>query len=219
MSHFFRSFIVLIALAAGMTAQAAEPHTDSAHFGVRASFDYNNTTSCTNVVKAGPGASVGAIYYAPFGKITYFNMGLMFFYDTFNYDGYTGEDVSLAHIDGYLSMLGLKLPLQLGVKYYQSDKISASVYTGPQFYYNFSMRSKFTRLRAGDTEEIDRTINSAGMDLGWGIGAAVEIHRHWHVHVEYNIGLNDFTSLNDIEIGKLGQLKRSELSVGIGYNF
>lgn len=219
MSRLFRNILLLLALTAGLSANAAEPQNDKAHFGVRAAFDYNNTTSYTNVVKGGPGASVGAVYYAPFGKITYFNMGLMFFYDTFNYDGYTGEDATLAHVDGFLSMLGLKLPLQLGVKFYQSDNLRASIYTGPQLCYNFSMRSKFTRLRAGDTEYIDKTINSAGMDLGWGIGAAVDIRRHWHIHAEYNIGLNDFTSVNAIEIGKLGHLKRSELSVGIGYNF
>lgn len=219
MSKMFRSLLVLSAMIIGLTASARDDN-DSAHFGARAAFDYTNTTSYNNVVHWGPGFAVGASYYAPFGKIAYFNMSLMFFNDTFKYDGYTGEDATLAHLDGTLSMLGLKLPLQLGLKYYESSSVRMSVYTGPQLCYNLSMRSKYTSVRsAGGPEHFAKTINSNGMDLAWTIGLAADIKKHWHVHAEYSLGFIDFTSVNDIEIGKVGNLKRQELSVGVGYNF
>lgn len=218
MSHFLRSFLALAAVTLGLT-MSAQSSSDNAHFGIRVAYDYNSTTSEHNIVHGGSGASAGFAYYAPFGKLTYFNTGLMFFYDTLNYDGETGEDTSLAKIDGSLSMLGLKLPLHVGVKFYERETMRLSLYTGPQLYYNFSMRNKFDRKRAGGTEYIRHTINSQGMDVAWSIGAAADINRRWHVNVEYNIGLVDFVSVKTLELGMYGNLKRSEISVGVGYNF
>ncbi|MDE6266971.1 MAG: PorT family protein [Muribaculaceae bacterium] len=215
-----RKLFAMLAFTAALTLSARNSgDVDNPHFGVRVTYDYNNTTSYNHIVHGGSGFSAGASYYAPIGRIAYFNTGLMFFYDTFEYDGETGEDATLARINGSLSMLGLKLPLQIGVKFYQTRNVRISVMTGPQLYYNFSMRSKFDRERAGDLEHVAKTVNSNGMDVTWGIGAAVDFNRHWHLQAEYNIGLVDFTSVRTIDIGYDGSLKRSEFSVGIGYNF
>ena len=219
-----KRIILCLATALGILAAPAatyaEAPEDEAHAGVRVSFDMNTSTSYTYMVKWGPGVSVGGAYYAPFGRLTYFNVGLLFSYDTFKVDGSFGNKYAVKQFDGHIELIGLRLPLDIGLKFYQNDKVRLSAYTGPHLYFNFSLKGDYDLIRMGYTTHIKEKFSFPGMEIGWGLGVAVDILRHWHVHFEGTYGLSHLGEAEELrDVGSHTYFKRAELSVGIGYNF
>lgn len=206
-------FIALPAIASGGSGD------DTPHFGVRAQYDIAKSTTYSDVVKSGPGFSAGFIYYAPFGRLTYFNSALMFSYTDFGYRGTQENASGPVSVDGHLTTCGLKLPLEIGVKLYQTENVKLSLYTGPQLNFIFSLHGKFTSTRNDETEDIDKDYKTSGMDISWNLGAAIDIRRHWHVYLQGSYGLSNLGMIDDLLDNELAHLKRAELSVGIGYNF
>lgn len=200
------------------TASYAADTNEKPHFGVRLQYDMNKSTTLSNLVSWGPGVSVGAIYYAPFKNIAYFNAGLLFSYDTFKYDGTAEYNSTRTTVDGYLYTSGLKLPIQVGVNFINKENLKISLYTGPQLYFNFGFRGHFDRT-VSSMEHIDAGYKNSGMEIAWAFGAAADIHRHWHVHFDANFGLSNVGMIDDLNPRELIHLKRTELSVGLGYNF
>lgn len=218
-----RLICILIAAAALATSPTASAKTtkegDASHFGIRAQLDYNRTQNARQLVKWGPGFSIGASYYAPFGRFTYFNMSLMFSRDTFKYDGWAGPKYGQHYMDGSLTVTGLRLPLDIGFKFLQLRNVKLSIYTGPSFYVDFSCRAKYVDTYPEWEGTVDKNYTISGMEVGWNAGVACDFLQHWHVHFEYMHGLSNMAMTNDLEGGPTTNLRRAEMSVGIGYNF
>ncbi|MDE6266188.1 MAG: PorT family protein [Muribaculaceae bacterium] len=217
MNRLLRLLALTLTLSVCAASYAAETD-EQPHFGVRLQYDMNKSTTLSDLVSWGPGVSVGAIYYAPFKKIGYFNAGLLLSYDTFKYKGTAEYNSTPITVDGYLYTSGLKLPIQVGVNFIHKKNLKVSLYTGPQLYFNFGFRAHFDRTLS-ETEHIDTGYKNSGMEVAWTFGAAADIHCHWHVHFDTNFGLSNIGMIDDLNPHELIHLKRTELSVGVGYNF
>ena len=224
MTRFFR--YIAFALASMMVVPAYAEETDyeddfedEAHFGIRAQLDFNRSVSVTDIVKWGPGTSVGIAYYAPFGRLTYFNAGLLFSYTTMRLNGQGGNKYSHYDIVGHIKMPSLRLPLDFGVKFIDNRHMRCSVYTGPHFYFNFDVKGDYDLIRTQSTTKVNEKITNSGMEIGWGLGVAVDLSRHWHAHFEGTVGLSHFGTTNEFTPGTPSALRRGELSLGLGYNF
>ncbi|MCI5978917.1 MAG: PorT family protein [Bacteroidales bacterium] len=213
--------LVAALLLVAMPAKAADTgDADKAHFGVRLQFDMNTSTKYSHMFHFGPGVSAGINYYAPFGKITYFNTELLFSYDTFGYEGDTENKYNRRHLDGSLNMLGLRLPLQIGVKFIDKAKLRLSAYTGPAFYFNFSLKADYTETSSRGSEKVKKDYSNSGAEMGWTLGVAADFSRRWHAHVQGTLGLTNMGMTDDLGTGRNGaNFKRAEISVGVGYNF
>ena len=221
MTRLTRIIIIAVALVTGLTA-SAQRVKDSSHIGLRAQFDLSKSSTMTNLIHWGPGLSVGAICYAPFGKLTYFNGGMLFNFDTFVYDGTAGATSAPRHYDGNLYLYGLSVPMEIGVKVFTNKNVKLSVYTGPRMYFNFKMKAKYTDTRgeiSATSAKVDKTYYTTGGDIAWGAGIAIDFKKHWHAHVEGAIGLSYAALLDDVVPNENQQLKREHISVGLGYNF
>lgn len=223
MNRFFRYAALALALAVGMPALAADDsEEDSSHLGVRAQYDLTWSTRASDLVHAGSGGSIGMAYYVPFGKLTYFNVRLMFLYNTFRYDGDIDIKYSPLHYDGWLKMIGMRVPLNIGFKLYQRPKLRFSLYTGPTFFANFKFEGDYTikYLRGHrDDEKVKHKLPNSGMEIGWTFGTAVDIKKHWHAYFEYTIGCSDMGSNFHNDEPGFRQFRRSEVAIGVGYNF
>ncbi len=210
---------VIVGLLSASAASHAEGSGDKSHLGLRVSFDLSTSTTYTSVIHWGPGASAGVCYYAPFGRMTYFNAGVLLNYATMKVDG-SFKNKPLSRYNGHISTMGLRLPIDIGLKFYQTEKVKLSVYTGPTLFFNFSVKGKYDLIRGGGDLKIDDKISNPGMVIGWGLGLAADISRNWHVHFEGTYGLSHFGESEELrEIGNHSMFKRSDLSIGIGYNF
>ena len=220
MSRITRFLILGMAMMLATPAFAAnEPGEDSRHFGVRANFVLSTSSTITDFTHFGPGTSVGAVYYAPFGRLTYFNTGLLFNYTTIGYKGVIGDKYMHRPVDGHLTMTGLSLPIDIGVKFFDNNKVILSAYTGPHVYFNFKMKAKYDNYTSTGVEEVKKDFLTSGLDLSWGLGIAIDFMRHWYGHVEGVIGLSNMASTSDIKFNEPSYFKRAELSIGVGYNF
>lgn len=168
----------------------------------------------------GPGFSVGGIYYAPFGKITYFNVGLLFTYSTFKFE-HTYSDIR-RHYKGHLETVGIRMPIDIGFKFYQSKKARLSAYLGPHLYFDFSAREKLTTTKRDEIEKTDAKLNNSGLELGLAVGIAADLWRHFHIHAEGTYGLTRLghsETIWDWNTNLAPNYNRAEISVGLGYNF
>lgn len=225
MYRFIRLFAAILALLMTTPVFASNAdfdddyYEDEAHFGVRATLDFDRSFGVSDLVKWGPGASVGVVYYAPFGRITYFNAGVLFSYTTFKLDGEGGTKYSPYIIKGHLRTPSLKVPLDFGVKFVDNRRMRLSVYTGPHLYFNFDLRAKYDLTRSHSTYPVNEKVTNSGMDLDWGLGVAADLGRHWHAHFEGVVGLSHFGTSNEFIPGTPCAFRRAELSLGLGYNF
>lgn len=210
---------IIIGIFTAPAASYAENTPDKSHLGVRMSFDLNTSTTYSSVIKWGPGASIGGCYYAPFGRMTYFNPGFMFCYNTLKIDG-AFKNTPKRNFKGTMSIIGLHFPLNIGLKFYQTEKLKLSVYTGPGLYFNFSVRGKYDLIKGNGTIKIDEKLSNPGMEIGWGLGVAADISRRWHVHLEGTYGLSHLGESEELrDLGDHSYFNRAELSLGLGYNF
>lgn len=223
----FRSFlrtILTLGLSAAcfltsLASEDNEDYSDDAHFGLRVDFDLNHSHNWGQFLHWSPGGSVGGAYYAPFGKFTYFNVGVLFSYSTFDYHGTSGTKYHPYDIDGSMWVVGLKMPLDFGFKYYENKNVRLSVYSGPQLYFNFSIETEFDYYGKNDTQHIKKKIDNSGMEIAWSIGTAIDFKQRWHLQFEYNHALSNLGVTGDFIPNTLANIKRGELSLGLGYNF
>lgn len=220
MIRLIRILIAVTALTSCIPASAeTKSNHDSSHFGVRAQLDLNRTVKSRELIKWGPGFSIGVAYYAPFGRFTYFDMALMLSRDTFRYDGWGGAKYSQHYMDGSIIVTGLRLPLDIGLKFFQRPNIKLSVFTGPSLYVDFSCRAKYTD-RLGEWEgPVDKKYTISGMEIGWNGGVACDFLQHWRVQFEYMYGISNMAMTTDLEGGPITNLRRTEMTIGLVYNF
>ena len=217
----------LAVLAGATTASAAESDAqtgsvhpyDHQHIGLRAQFNLSSSSTHTEFFHYGPGVSVGAVYYAPFGRLTYFNAGVLFNYDTFGLKGTAGTIHAPRPMEGHLTTVGLQVPIDFGIKAVQNKNLILGFYTGPHLYVDFSCKAKYDYNRSGNIQKVEKDWKTPGLGFGWGVGTAIDFKQHWHVHVEYFIGFGNMAMTQDLELGKESGITRTNLSLGLGYNF
>lgn len=214
---------IFVASAATFTATAQ----DKAYFGVRAAYDMCTSTKNSYMTGWGSGFSVGGVYFAPFGKMTFFQPGLMFYADNIRLDGMTKNEDNRHAYDGDIRTYGLRMPLDFGLKVIDNKVIGLNVYTGPHLYFNFSSKMICDDTYYGKTTYINEKLSTPGMELGWALGIGINVCKRWHIFAEGIYGLSDLGKtyrfdriyIEDTEQSNASYLRRAEFSFGIGYNF
>lgn len=214
---------IFVASAATFTATAQ----DKAYFGVRAAYDMCTSTKNSYMTGWGSGFSVGGVYFAPFGKLTFFQPGLMFYADNIRIDGTTKNEDNRHTYDGNIRTYGLRMPLDFGLKVINNKTIGLNVYTGPHLYFNFSSKMICDDTYYGKTTHINEKLSTPGMELGWALGIGINVCKRWHIFAEGIYGLSDLGKtyrfdriyIEDTEQSNASYLRRAEFSFGIGYNF
>ncbi len=228
MSRFLRTFCLSLLLAIGCAVYASETDKSEAkdrlHIGVRAQYAHFTPTTVKHVVSGGPGYGVGVIGYVPIGKMIYFNGGLFFGKEKFDLDGIGGAESYPIYFIGHLNVTGFRVPLDFGLKVIQTRSVRFSVYTGPHFSFNTSVRATYNMENPTSHEvyasyESKSLDNFMGMESSWGFGLGLDFKYHWHLQVEGTIGLTRFAKMERVYKNKEANIKRNSLSVGIGYNF
>lgn len=218
----------LLTLTAALIAVVGMAMAQSkAHFGLRAAYDATTSTKQTHLTGWGSGFSVGAVYFAPFGKMTFFQPGLMFSIDNINVDGTTKNTDNQHRYNGHIRTYGLRMPLDFGLKLVNSSVIGLNVYTGPHLFFNFKSKLICDDTYFGNTTHIDEKLSTPGMEFGWGLGIGINLFRSWHVFAEGVYGLSDLgktyrfdiEKVLDTEQSEASYIKRAHISIGIGYNF
>lgn len=214
---------IVIASAATFTATAQ----DKAYFGIRAAYDMCTSTKNSYMTGWGSGFSVGGVYFAPFGKMTFFQPGLLFYADNIRIDGTTKNEDNRHSYDGNIRTYGLRMPLDFGLKVIDNKVIGLNVYTGPHLYFNFSSKMICDDTYYGKTTYINEKLSTPGMELGWALGIGINVCKRWHIFAEGIYGLSDLGKtyrfdriyIEDTEQSNASYLRRAEFSFGIGYNF
>lgn len=191
---------------------------DSKHFGVRVQYDMSTSTTHTGLFHFGPGVSVGFNYYAPFRRNPhfYFNTGLLFSYDTFGYKG----EFSKRPFKGSINNTGMRLPVEIGFKFLETNSMRLSVFTGPLMYFNFNVQADYTETYSTGPEKIKKEYTNGGADLGWTLGLGIDFLRRWHARVQGTLGLTNWCQTDDQpHEWDANVYKRAEIAVGLGYNF
>lgn len=189
---------------------------DCKHFGVRAQYDMNTSTAHSDLFHFGPGVSVGFNYYSPIQSNFYFNTGLLFSYDTFGYKG----EFSKRPFEGSINNTGMRLPVEIGYKFLQTNSMRLSVYTGALMYFNFKVQADYTEIYSTGPEIIKKDYTNGGADLGWTLGLGFDLLRNWHAHIQGTLGLTNWCQTDDQANGAAGNVyKRAEIAIGLGYNF
>lgn len=209
---------ILAVAAVAMIAICAQAG-EKGYFGVRAAFNATTSTKLTQISGWGPGASVGGIYHYNISKPIYAQFGLSFDYNTIKIDGENDNKYNRQKYDGHLDIIGLRLPINLGFNLYQNSKVCLSAYTGPELFFNFSVKRNYDLTYNSTTTHVDGKLTGSGMDIAWMLGVGVDIMHNWHVHVEGAYGLSDLGETDGMAVGKKSHFKRAEISVGLGYNF
>lgn len=207
--------VALIAAIASVSVSAQ----DNAHFGVRVAYDMTTSTTVTEMTGWGSGFSVGGVYYAPFGKRTFFQTGLLFYVDNIKLDGTTENKYNPHTYDGNIRNLGIRLPIDLGLRILENSVVALNVYTGPHLYFNFASKMICDETYGGKTTHIDEKFTTSGMEIGWALGVGADFFKRWHIHLEGAYGLSNLGKTDRFELGKESNLKRAEISLGVGYNF
>lgn len=214
---------IFVASAATFTATAQV----KAYFGIRAAYDMCTSTKNSYMTGWGSGFSVGGVYFAPFGKMTFFQPGLLFYADNIRIDGTTKNEDNRHTYDGNIRTYGLRMPLDFGLKVIDNKVIGLNVYTGPHLYFNFSSKMICDDTYYGKTTHINEKLSTPGMELGWALGIGINVCKRWHIFAEGIYGLSDLGKtyrfdriyIEDTEQSNASYLRRAEFSFGIGYNF
>lgn len=217
----FMLIAVLVSASAFAAAPAKQkiPHKES-HLSLRAYYNATTSTVVPEIIKFGPGVSVGMVYMCQFGKLPFAQFGALFDYNTFKLDGTTANRYNPITYNGHVTCVGVNIPVNLGLKFYGNNFLKLYAYTGPNFFVNFTTRGHYDMIYANSTvRKDDEKITTTGMDLGWMLGLGADVFEKVHVCVEGTYGLSNWAMMKDLELGKHSHTKRAVISVGIGYNF
>lgn len=182
--------------------KAAEVADTRPMWGVRAALDINipghwhGESGSIKMYKSGCGFSAGAVCNIWLGHNFYLEPGVTLFYDTYSYDNLiiSGEPNN----DGYVSdpslyKAGFRIPVVAGYTFSLSDRLSMSVFTGPELSYAFAGKIRLTddeqdllgAFPTGLFGDFQRRV-----DCAWKIGFGVPFGQ-WFASVEGSIGMTD----------------------------
>lgn len=227
--------VALLAAAVAMPASAQNIFynpDNHGYLGARVALDVSAPASqrgfrINDLFSNSPGVSFGLVYNKPVFLNLYIEPGLSLYYNTISqnpddefYNSVTGQIEKLN--GGSLRQWGLRLPIMVGYRFDILSSLSAHVFTGPQFSYNFSGRwnkklqgssSVTSNMYSGDYDLFHR------FDAQWAIGVGVSIS-NYYVSVSGSIGLNDMmknpkAAYEDIKY----KMRKNGFSLTLGYNF
>lgn len=159
--------------------------------------------------KHGFGVDLGAVCNIYLDKGFYFEPGLGFFYEGYNYDGLAAPDESGTVIDKdpKITMFGVRLPLVVGYTYDISDRLGVSIFTGPQLGYAFSMKTHTKHPELwGDLTEMNE---QRRFDCAWKVGLGFPIDSYM-LSLEADFGLTDMLK---------GDLSFRENRLGLAFTY
>lgn len=183
-------------------AETAEADTRPM-WGVRAAFDINipgrwhGDAGSVKMYRSGCGFSAGAVCNIWLGRNFYLEPGLTFFYDTYSMDDVhfmvgSGSDPYIS--DPSLYKAGLRVPLMVGYSFPLSERLSVSVFTGPELSYAFAGK---IRLSDSEREQLGDDFPTGlfgdfqrRMDCAWKFGVGVPLGL-WLVSAEGSVGMTD----------------------------
>lgn len=219
MNKLFKIFAALFVVTLGAMSASAQD-TSTAHFGVRANLNLNQSTTHTSATQWSPGVSVGGVYYAPFSRTIYFQGGLMLDFNTLGFDAHIGDKYSQLTHKGHFNIIGMQMPLDLGYEFVDNGKINVSAFTGPNLNLVFSAKANYDAVRPSGITHVNEKISNPGLEFAWHVGASVELYRHWYMDMRINYGLSTvLTAKNLVLADKSSALSMMHLSLGLGYNF
>lgn len=220
MKTFLRLTAAALIAAIALPASAAHRYKpkDPGQVGIRVSYDLTGCTDSYGFIKSGSGFSVGASYTAYLASRIYFSPSVLFSYGKMKFDGPL-EEKRHVDINGDMTDIGARVPLDFGFNFVNASKVKASIFTGPQLHFNFSLRDKFDlHFSSGGDRHHESTVVTSGLEICWAAGVAVDLMRHWHVQAGYTIGLSKMGKSDVIMIDPV-TFRRSEVNITLGYNF
>ena len=190
---------------------------------MRAAYDMCTSTKLKHFTGRGSGFSAGAVYYAPFGKLTFFQPGLMLFIDNIAVNGETTNEYNKHRYDGNIRTYGLCMPLDFVLNVCNSIVFGLNIYTGPHLFFNFSAKMICDDTCFGRTTHINEKLSTPGMELARALGLGINICKRWHILAEGFYGLSDLGKIlmgfEGTELSNASYLRRAGFSFGVGYNF
>ncbi|MDE6301341.1 MAG: PorT family protein [Muribaculaceae bacterium] len=214
-------FALMLLISLPVSAAGRHKKKDSGHIGIRVAYDLNRTTNYTDIVKWGSGGAIGMSYTFPFKQRWYFTPALLFNYDKTIFNGEINEPKYhySRSIEGNMNNIGIRMPMDIGFCFINGPKWQISVFTGPQLFFNFKYKEVYDIIRNSGNEHIDRDLLNSGMEIGWNAGVALNIARHWHIQADYTVGLSKMGMNDHINVFHPMNFRRSQLSLGLGYDF
>lgn len=212
------------------------------YFGARIGIDITSAANGGAYYSNKAGFSVGAVYNIPVFMNLYFEPGLSLFYDTFGtmyfkefkipqpldpvvVGGETGDkyDTGIYQIDGYVSNMGFRVPLNFGYHFDLTEDVSVHVFTGPQLNWGFSARyhqnsyidPENSRPMPSEAYSIFGTGGFKHFDLQWNYGAGAT-YGNYFVACTGSIGLTRMCDRTDFF---KKDIRRSLFTITLGYNF
>lgn len=201
MKRFLYIFTLLIA-SVSLTA-SAEDGGSAASFGLRIGIDTNlpgkwhNGDGGIKMFRTGFGASLGGVCNVALPKGFWLEPGVSLYYDAYRYyNMYLMDGQGEEEHDPGLWKLGLRVPVMAGYDIPFSDRLTLSVFTGPELNWSFAggydVRQKWARDQLGDLFKEQRRV-----DCAWKVGVGIPFDRIF-VSLDAAIGLTDLLKSPDI---------------------
>lgn len=187
-----------LAGASGAGAQEAGEVNTAPMFGIRAAFDINipgdwhNSSGSVKMYRQGYGVTLGGVYNVYLGRGFYLEPGVSLFYDSYSYDDLElmADSGAPLHVDPSQYKVGLRVPVVAGYSFDVSDKLSMSVYTGPELSWAFGggIRVKNKELK----DELPGLFDGfhRRVDCAWKIGLGVP-YNGFLICMDAAIGMTD----------------------------
>lgn len=202
------------------TTTYAQDNTGSTRpmWGVRAAFDINipgkwhYDGGSVNMFNHGYGFTIGTVYNVYLGRNFYLEPGISFFYDTYKYDIEVLNDGTVYGKNPDCYKLGFRVPVVAGYAFNINDRMSMTVFTGPELNIALKGRAKVPDIQDKETGwDLFGEGGQHRFDLAWNVGVGFPIG-NFLVSVDGSIGITDLQS-GDVSF------RENRASVGLTYYF
>jgi len=208
------SLLMTLTAAISTSAQAEESDTRPM-FGLRAAFDVNipgdwhNDSGSVKMYKTGYGATVGGVCNVYIGHGFYIEPGVSLFYDSYSYVDLTilGEESQIESPSLY--KLGVRIPVLVGYSFNLGERLSMSVYTGPEVSYAFAGKIK-ENIIPDDPIELNLFDGHRRFDCAWKAGVGFPV-KNFLISVDAAIGVSDLLK------GSSFSFRENRVSIGLTY--
>lgn len=213
--------LMAITVAGAMAAETTDA-SGGVQWGIKAAFDINipgnwhANGSSVKMYKSGCGFTLGGVCNIPLRGNFYLEPGLSFFYDTYAYDDLRvmGDDLQAIQTDPSLYKVGLRLPVVVGYDFNISDRLTMTVFTGPELSYALG-----GEVRLKDEENLDFFDKSLfgenaqrRFDCAWKIGFGLFPTDNFLISIDGAIGMTDLQK-------SAVSFRENRMSIGATYFF
>lgn len=221
MKKLYRILLCAACIWRATTTVHAQDNTDftSPMWGIRAAFDinipgrYHYEGGSADMFHNGYGFTLGAVYNIYLKHNFYIEPGISFFYDTYKYDiTLTNSDATYSTANPPCHKLGLRIPVVAGYTFNVNERMSMTVFTGPEL--NIALKG---RAKAHDEHNNDigwnlfEEGNQHRVDLAWKIGIGFPIG-------DFMVSMEGAVGVTDLLRGSIS-FRENRASVGLTYYF